>query len=160
MRIVAFCSKSYHVILLLSTIQRRFSISFKRNIIESDKVPDQSQIKSIYHFQNPSPLSDLCLCFFLYSKLVKNLNFPSYSEHVKQTKHRLWMELEQGNVYCTSCSDYVYDAELLVCMLTCWSILHCTGNRHLKNCNGNLYPIWLLVSCMWEGYFLLVCKIF
>ena len=39
---------------------------------------------------------------------------PVISEHVKQTKHRLWMELDLGNVYCASCSDYVYDSELMV----------------------------------------------
>ena len=47
--------------------------------------------------------------------------FSLLLEHVKQTKHRLWMELDLGNVYCTSCSDYVYDAELLVSIACGWS---------------------------------------
>ena len=33
-------------------------------------------------------------------------------EHVKAAGHRLWVELDKGNVYCASCSDYVYDSEL------------------------------------------------
>ncbi len=76
---------------------------------------------------------------------------------MKQTKHRLWMELEQGNVYCTSCSDYVYDAELLVFVLTCRAILHCI--RHLKICNDKWNLILLLASC--RSFFLnLICKKF
>jgi len=33
-------------------------------------------------------------------------------EHVKSAGHRLWVELDQGNVYCASCQDYVHDSEL------------------------------------------------
>ena len=33
-------------------------------------------------------------------------------EHVKSTGHKLWVELDQGNVYCASCQDYVHDSEL------------------------------------------------
>ena len=34
-------------------------------------------------------------------------------EHVKSAGHRLWVELDQGNVYCASCQDYVHDSELI-----------------------------------------------
>ena len=35
-------------------------------------------------------------------------------DHVKSTGHKLWVDLEYGNVYCVSCQDYVYDRELMV----------------------------------------------
>jgi len=34
-------------------------------------------------------------------------------EHVKSVGHKLWMDLEYGNVYCSGCQDYVYDSELM-----------------------------------------------
>lgn len=34
-------------------------------------------------------------------------------EHIKSCGHRLWVDLEYGNVYCASCGDYVYDGELM-----------------------------------------------
>ena len=37
---------------------------------------------------------------------------PHMREHIKSAGHRLWVELEQGNVYCASCQDYVHDNEL------------------------------------------------
>lgn len=33
-------------------------------------------------------------------------------DHVKSSGHRLWLDLDTANVFCVSCSDYVYDSEL------------------------------------------------
>jgi len=35
-------------------------------------------------------------------------------DHVRSSGHKLWVDLEYGNVYCFSCEDYVYDRELMV----------------------------------------------
>ena len=34
-------------------------------------------------------------------------------EHVKSSGHKMWIDLEYGNVYCAGCQDYVYDSELM-----------------------------------------------
>jgi len=45
------------------------------------------------------------------------INFACWGQHMKEhTKgvgHKLWMDLEYGNVYCSGCQDYVYDSELV-----------------------------------------------
>ena len=41
------------------------------------------------------------------------LNVFLCQEHIKSCGHRLWVDLEYGNVYCASCGDYVYDGELM-----------------------------------------------
>jgi len=48
-------------------------------------------------------------------------------EHAKAAGHKLWVELEQGNVYCTVCQDYVYDQELL-----------CISDQHLLQSHREL----------------------
>lgn len=37
---------------------------------------------------------------------------PHMREHTKACGHKLWVDLEHGNVFCVSCSDYVYDCDL------------------------------------------------
>jgi len=47
-----------------------------------------------------------CIYFACWGQHIK--------DHAKSTNHRLWLDLESGNVYCGQCSDYVYDTELSV----------------------------------------------
>ena len=32
----------------------------------------------------------------------------------KNPKHKMWVDLEYGNMWCATCQDYVYDSELKV----------------------------------------------
>ena len=77
-----------------------------------------------------SPLSQVCHSLYPHNRLTRSsfrsatrlhsclqcIYFACWGahmrEHVKSTGHKLWVELDQGNVYCASCQDYVHDGEL------------------------------------------------
>ena len=33
---------------------------------------------------------------------------------MRTKQHKIWLDLEYGNIWCAACSDYVYDTELKV----------------------------------------------
>lgn len=35
-------------------------------------------------------------------------------EHLRSKQHKIWVDLEYGNIWCAACSDYVYDTELKI----------------------------------------------
>ena len=59
-----------------------------------------------FHFRSATRLHSClqCIYFACWGSHMR--------EHIKSAGHRLWVELDQGNVYCASCQDYIHDGEL------------------------------------------------
>jgi len=67
-----------------------------------------------------------CYCSFCHQSSGKRLHsclsciyFACWGQHMKDhlhknPKHKMWVDLEYGNMWCATCQDYVYDSELKV----------------------------------------------